>query len=324
MTKRSRRLLGAAAVSAALMGVTGCLDYTIETTLREDGTGARVERMEVTRNSDFDLPAADFRVLTRSRGRGWTPGTRVDSDGDTTWVLERRNDIGRLGEWADPSRGTLILGALPSKADERVGYVRLGDVAFRSSIQVGVTRRSDGTSMVSYRESFLWDQAADALVEFILQSLDRSLRARYSRLTEGERGSVLGFARARIWVAGEEGLFFGENEDEAIARAAEQTAAQAVKIVRVRYPEATADELREMIATIMSLEDGAVERLFVELLPGLNLAFNTKMVFRLTLPGTVGTTNAQHRSGNTLEWEFSPMDNLTKPLEVFAEAVVGG
>lgn len=45
--------------------------------------------------------------------------------------------------------------------------------------------------------------------------------------------------------------------------------------------------------------------------------------FRLTLPGTVSTTNASEREGNTLTWKFSPLDNFTGPVEVFAESVVG-
>lgn len=323
--KRVKRAAGAATIVAALLGGAGCLDYTIETTLAEDGTGVRVERMEVTRNEGFSIPPDDLRALTLSQGRDWTRSVRVDADGDTTWVLERRTDVRRLGEWSDPARRPLVLGALPARADERMGYVRLGDVVFRSSVQVGVTRRSDGTSLVSYRESFLWDQAADALVEFIARSLDGALREGYPRLTEAERGAVVGFARARLWVAGEEGMFVGEDEgDEAVARAVDKTVDHGLKIVRVRYPDTSADELRELLTPAMTLEGEESERLFKETLPGLNLGFNTEVTFRLKLPGTVSTTNAERREGGVLEWEFSPLDNLTEPFEVFAEAVVGG
>lgn len=320
--KSRSRILGTVASAVALLGATGCLDYTIETTLQADGTGVRVERMEVKRNDDFSLPVADFRAVTLSQGRGWTEATRVDADGDTTWVLERRTDLRRLGEWSDPARRPLILGVLPSRADERMGYVRLGDVVFRSSTQVGITRRSDGTSVVSYRESFLWDQAADVIVEFVLAGADKALRDRYPRLTEVERGTVLGFARARLWVAGEEGLFTSENEEEAIARAAETTAEHAEKVVRARYPEVTTEALRELFAAVMALEGEELERLFEDRLPGLNLGFNTQVVFRLTLPGTVTATNGARVEGGVLEWTFSPLDRLTEPVEVFAEAVV--
>jgi hypothetical protein len=315
----------APALVALVLGASGCMDYTIETTLEADGTGVRVERMEITRSDASNLSERDVRALTASsREKEWRTSHRVESDGDTTWVLERRSDVRTLRDWSDPARRTLILGTVPAKAEDRLGYVRLGDVAFRSSIQVGVSRRSDGTSLVSYRESFLWDQAVDAIVEFLVQDLDRALSERYPRLSAGERGSVVGFARARIWVAGEEGLFFGENEAEAVARAAEGTAEQAVKIVRVRYPEASVDELRTLVVERLDMEDEQLGRLFEQTLPGLNLGFNTTVVFRLTLPGAVGATNASSRDGNVLEWQFNPLDNLMAPLEVFAESVVGG
>jgi hypothetical protein len=189
---------------------------------------------------------------------------------------------------------------------------------------VAVAHRSDGTTLVTYRESFLWDQAADALVESLVQDLDGTLAQRYPRLTGAERASILGFARARIWVAGDEGLFTGENESEAIARAADKTAEQAVKIVRVHYPEAKSDTLRQIVADLLDDKDERISRIFEETLPGLNLGLNTSVVFRLTLPGTVSTTNAPERDGNTLSWTFSPLDNLTGPVEVFAESVVGG
>jgi hypothetical protein len=312
------------ALAAVALVAAGCVDYTIETTVRPDGTGVRVERMEVTRNDDYDMAERDFRALTGATGQTWRTSTRVDPGGDTVWVLERRAEVGRLRDWSDPVARALILAVPPERAEERLGYVRLGDVVYRSSVQVGVTRRSDGTSLVSYRERFLWDQAADALVEFIVQDLDRALAERYPRLSEGERGAILGFARARIWLAGDEGLFAGENEEQASAEAAARTAEHAVKIIRARYPGVQAAELRTLLLGLLSLEGEDVDRRFTEALPGVNLGINTEVVFRLTLPGTAGTNNADTRDGNTLEWTFSPLDDLTTPVEVFAEAVVGG
>lgn len=312
------------AIVGALM-LAGCLDYTIDVTVNSDGSGERVERMEVTRNSDFELSPSDFRALTSATPqRGWTPRTRVDEKGDTTWAFERRTAVSDLNSWSDVTRHSLILGTTPAKAETRLGYVRLGDVVFRSSLQVGVSRRSDGTSLVSYREAFIWDHAADAIVEFLVRDLDQILKTRYPRLTDAERGAVLGYARARIWVAGDEGLFFGENEDEAIARAVDHTSRHAVKIIRMRYPEVEIGPLRQVLSDLLNLNDEKAARLFEQTLPGLNLGFNTSVLFRLTLPGRITTTNTANRDGNTLEWKFSPLDDLTGPVEVFAEAVIGG
>jgi hypothetical protein len=319
----TRRILRTTALAALLLGPAACLDYTIETTVNPDGSGVRVERMEVTRNDDAGITGDELRALTLATPeRGWT--SRVDEDGDTTWVFERTRTLRDLGAWSAATGDPLILGTIPAKAETRLGYVRLGDVQFRSSIQVGVSRRSDGTSLVSYREAFVWDHAADALVEFTLRDLDGILKSRYARLTDAERGSIVGYARARIWVAGDEGLFFGENEEEAIARAVESTAEHAVKVMRVRYPDADTDVVRQVMSDLLELDDDQTERLFLEALPGLNLGFNTSVVFRLTLPGRVTSSNADGRDGNVLEWKFSPLDDLMGPVEVFAESIIGG
>lgn len=312
-------------VATLALGSLGCVDYTIDTTVNPDGTGVRLERVEVTRQDEVPVSGTDFRALMfTTERRGWTTETDVDEDGDTTWVFERRTDVRDLAAWSDPDRGVRIAGVTPSQARTRIGYVELGDVLFRNSVQLGTGRRSDGTASYSYREAFLWDNGADVIVEFVLRDLDRALRTRYPRLSEAERGAIVGFARARIWVAGGEGLFFGENEDEAIERAAQKTAEHGVKLVRVRYPDADADFLRDTMAGLLAMEDGQAEQLFEETLPGLSLAFNTSMVVRLTLPGRVTSTNADRRDGDTLEWEFSPLDALAAPIELFAESVLGG
>lgn len=315
---------GAAALFLS-MGMAGCLDYTFETSVRADGSGVRVERMEFTRNDDLEMSADEVRALTLAApNKGWRTSARVDEDGDTVWVAERTRPVQSLSGWADLTRDPLILGTTPGQADQRLGYVRLGDVAFRSSVQVGVSRQSDGTSRVTYRESFLWDQAADVVVEFMIRNLDRFLQERYSRLTEGDRSSVVGYARARVRVAGEEGLFAGENEEEALEAAVDGIAQNALKIVRVRYADVDAQALRTEVAGVLTLDDEQAERLFQETLPGLNLGFNTNVVFRLTMPGRVTVTNAHRQDGNTLEWEFSPLDELAGAVEVFAEAELGG
>lgn len=313
------------ALAVLALGLAGCMDYTFETTLEPDGSGVRVERMEVTRHDDLPLSEAEFRALTGATpDEGWGVTTRVDEDGDTTWVFERRREIHALAGWSDPSSRTLIVGTTPDRAGHRLGYVRLGDVAFRSSIQVGVARQSDGTTLITYRERFFWDHVTDVVVEFMLRDLEGALETRYPDLTASERAAIMGFARACLWTAGEEGLFFGENEEEAVARAVERIATHALKFVHTRHARADGDELRALLTDLLAVQNEEAERLFAQTLPGLNLGFNTSMVFRLTLPGRITTTNTARRDGNTLEWRFSPLDDITSPIEVFAEAVVSG
>jgi hypothetical protein len=57
-------------------------------------------------------------------------------------------------------------------------------------------------------------------------------------------------------------------------------------------------------------------------LPGVELAGNTEIVFRLNMPGRVTDSNAHEREGGTLIWKFSPGDAVTAPVEIFAESVM--
>jgi hypothetical protein len=310
-------------VAATVIATSGCLDYTIDTTVRADGSGVRSERMEVTRNDDFDLPPEALLTLTRSGAtEGWRPSMEIQADGDTTWIQERQRSFGSPSSWAATGESVVLLGALPERADDRLGLVRLGDVRLRSAIQVRSARGSDGSTSISYRESFVWDDAAAVMVEFLIRDVDHSLRERYPRVPELERGGILGFARARVRDAGEAGLFFDENTADLVARAVDDISTHALRVIRVYHEDARQATIAEIFSEAFSFDDEDSSRLFTELLPGLNLAFNTSVVFRLTMPGSVTTTNAGTRDGSVLEWEFSPLDDLRGPIEIYAESVI--
>lgn len=311
-------------VAAALTAVAsaGCLDYTIETTLEPDGSGTRAELMEIEENDDFTLSEAEFLTLAfAGPEHGWRPEVVVDAGGDTTARrLHRRTEIGTLSGWTRSDRSIRIAGALPAMADTRIGYVRLGDVEFRNELRVGAGRRSDGTRSTTYRERFYWSNGPDAAIELVLEGLDRRLTDAYPDLTETDRASITGFARARMWLAHEEGLLADPNDERTRAMIVPSTTLHALKIVRTRYPQATAEAVRDVATAPLVGEDEESSREFSELLPGLELAFNTNLVVRVTMPGRVTATNAERRDGNVLEWEFSPLDAFT-PIELFAESL---
>jgi len=310
-------------VAATVIATSGCLDYTIDTTLRADGSGVRSERMEVTRNDDFDLSPEALITLTRSgASHGWRPSMEIHADGDTTWIQERQRGFDSPSSWAETAESVVLLGALPERAADRLGLVRLGDVKLRSAIQVRRAGGSDGSISISYRESFVWDDAAAAMVEFLVRDVDSSLRQRYPSVPELERGGILGFARARVRDAGEAGLFFDENTDDLVARAVDDISSHALRVIGFYHADARQETIADIFFEAFSFDEEDTGRLFTELLPGLNLAFNTSVVFRLTMPGSVTTTNAGTRDGSVLEWEFSPLDDLRGPIEIYAESVI--
>jgi hypothetical protein len=315
--------LKALALCLPALGLMGCTDFTIETTVNPDGSGLREERIEVSENDDVEASPSEFLVVMHTtEEEGWGHGVEVQPDGDTVQVFQRRIPVGDLASWSRLSGRFKIDGTTPENADRRLGYVKMGDVRLRNVLRVGRGEVSDGSMTFSYRETFSWEQAVDALVEFFMSEVDGALRARYPRLSEGERGQIVGFARARYWLVVEEGLLADDSdEDQLLSDVARRTAEQAVKIVRVRYPGEREGALEDLLREI--LQDDERFLVLVDEMPGLDLAFNAKVVFRLDLPGTVTNSNAHKRDGTTLVWEFGPADALETPVEIYAESVVG-
>jgi hypothetical protein len=319
------------------MALGGCVEYGIETTLMADGSGRREVSIEVSETEDLEemgLTVEEFRTLmTIPHGQSWA---RVDmeADDDDAHVFRRERRIPDLGAWSELNGDVHILGALPAQAAAKVGYVTVGDVRFLNRVLVGTTRQSDGNASFSYRETFYWQQGLDALLETALSQLDGILRASYPNLSAQEQGEILGFARARLWAAVEEGVLdsSGEEEKRLWTRAVDLTAEQAIKIVRQRHPRAQAAVLaRQLLHGMGILSDEAesdaeeeFEERLVATFPGFTLGINSSITFRLNMPGRVTSSNAHDEDGSTLVWEFSPADALTAPIVLVAESVVGG
>jgi len=328
----------AALLILPMVSLGGCIDYTIDTTLQEDGSGLRDVRIEVTDAEDLEdleLTTQDLmNLMFVSEGQGWAHATEVQEGGDTSHIFRRESRVTDLNSWSDLNDDIHIAGALPSRSASTVGYVTLGDVNFRNRVLVGTSRQSDGSASFSYRETFSWENAVDALLEIIVEEFDRTLQDSYPDLGDQELGEILGFARARLWVAVEEGVLdaSGDEEDRLWERAIDRTADQTIEIVRKRYPTASKETLKGELESGLGIfsdnfpgdTEGELEDRILETLPGLGLAINSAISFRLTMPGRVTNTNAHEQDGNTLEWEFAPTDALTAPIVILAESVVGG
>lgn len=309
-----------------LIWVGGCVEYTIETTLEADGGGVRDERMVVGENENVDVSPSDFGDLMFVKdGYGWTHSTELDDDGDTLNVFQRHTEVKDLASWSDLSDGVRIAGATKADAGLRIGYVSLADVGFRNGVRVESGRESDGSVSYVYRETFYWENAADVIVEFLMGDFDRTLKAKYPELSDQHRGEIVGFARARLWVAVDDGIFGASDEEEKglLETAIARTTEQAIKIVRLRYSGADEEFMANVLNQLYEGEDGRLETFLDERVPGLNLAFNTQIVFRLNMPGRITNSNAHKRDGNTLVWEFGPVDAIASPIEILAESVVG-
>ena len=300
-----------------------CVEYEIETTLNDDGSGVRVERIEAVEDGDWEVSPEDFvDLMAVQPERGWTQSTEVDSDGDTIYVFERQTEVGGLTSWSDLSDRVRIHGSTPARGGSNVGYVRLNTVRFGNTVRVEMGRVSDGSASFTYRETFYWDNVIDALVETFVESTDRNLARRYPDLSGRERGELTGFVRAQLWGALDEGLLEadGDWEEDLRAGVVNRTTDHALKIVRVSYPGAEEEPIRRMLTDLFEDDSQVVQTFLDEVIPGLTLSINTSIQFRLNMPGRVTDSNAHETDGNTLIWEFSPSDAIQTPIEIFAES----
>jgi hypothetical protein len=324
-------LLRTVVFSLTPIALMGCVEYTVDTTLNPDGSGTRIVSVRSDNPEDlqdYDLSTGEFiELLHLSEATGWAHETHVDS-GDTAHVFLRDRQVLELSDWSRLSGDVRISGALPSKARERLGYVTLGDVEFRNRVLVGASERSDGSRSFSYMETFSWQDAVDALLEVVVLEMDGRLLEAFPGIQAQDRGEILGLARASLWEAVEDGVLdtetSGDAEDQLWARATEKTAAQAIRVIQKEHP----DVGRETLAAAINIFQGEPEEAFIErfvrLLPGMNLAINSEISFRVTMPGRVTSSNAHDREGNTLVWEFTPADALTAPVVLTAESIIGG
>ena len=315
-------------LAIATLGLGGCIEYTVETTLNADGSGLRREKMVVADadNPGYEISIDEFEQVTGviAGARGWAHGVEVNGE-DTTEVFNRETRVRKLAGWEDLTRSLHFAGATTVNMDTRVGYVKLGDVHFWNTVKVETGRVGDATSY-TYREIFEWENALDALVEYMMGLVETKVLAEYPDLPDEAVAEIVGTARGQVWAAIDQGLFEfgGEEEERMIQSVVDRTAIQATRIVRQSYPDAGEEFFRDMLTEIYDDEADKLGDFIDDKLHGFNVAGSTEIHFRLRMPGRIITSNAAERDGGTLIWKFSPMDALVDPVEVFAESVVGG
>jgi len=309
--------------------LSGCIEYTLDTTLLPDGSGKREIQVEVTDaedNQDLELSERDFRTLMGvAQSDGWSHETELDSSGDTSHVFSKQETIGDLAAWSRLNNTIRVLGALPGRSSVSLGYLTLGQVRFSNQVLVGMSRKSDGSAAFEYAETFQWEKGVEAILEVMVERVEAALANEYPNLGERESGMIMGMARARFQEAVEDGVFDDDDQwDSLWGLAIQRTAAQALPIVREAYSQELEEGLRKKIDIFSGDLEEELDAAFTETLPGLNLSFSSQITFRLTMPGEVTSTNAHERDGNTLVWDFSPGDALTSPVVLVAESVLSG
>ncbi len=323
---KTNRWLHLAALALPVLWLGGCIEYTIDTTMNADGSGTRNEEMVVEESEEagIDVTYSEFgELMSVTEDDGWTHREEV-REGDTVHVFRRETVVSGLASWAEKSDGVRIAGAVGADAASNVGHIRLGEVQFRNAIQAETGRAGEYTTY-SYRERFYWEGLPDVLVEYFAQTFADAMDASYPDLTSGQRGEVLGLIKGGLWSAIDRGLLEAgdEEEEELLSAFVERTAPQAARIVRRAYPDADDGSFEILLREHYDDEDDELGDFIERRLPGVELAIYSEIVFRLSMPGRITTSNAHDRDGATLIWKFGPGDAATTPVVIFAESVIG-
>lgn len=302
----------------------GCIEYRIETELNADGSGTRSETVEVDENQGEERKVGDrqfVELMNVSEGDGWTYTVRRKGD-DSVHVFRREARIDRLAGWDERTRSVHIAGTTPAHSGSRVGYVRLGDVHFWNDVSVEMNRSTDGTTY-TYRETFYWVDALDALIEFLMGELRREVQSRYPGLSSDQTAEIVGLARGQIWAALDGGLLEsdGPDSEELLESVIDRTASVAARIAR-QVPAADEEYFRTLLEDLLNDEDDRLGDFLGEKLPGFDLG--PGFTFRLKMPGRVVSSNADERDGEALVWKFNAGDAMAVPVTLVAESVVSG
>ena len=314
-----------AALAIASLGLGGCIEYRIETTLHADGSGVRQEKMlveEMEDEADNDRFRSIFGYLMFiTEDFRWDHRQEVQ-DGDTLQVFVRETPISAIDSWVDLT-GTVHIAGAALGSSASIGGIAMSDVHFWNRVRVETGRVGNGTSF-TYRETFYWENLAEVLIEYLAEAFTEGVLTEYPDLSPTQQNDLKSAVRGSAWFAVGQGVFeaSGDEEDELISAMANRAANRAVQIVEQRYSNVREEFFEGLVERIYEDDDDRFEDYVLGELPGVELAINSEIVFQLTMPGRITASNAHDRDRNTLIWEFAPGDALTGPLEIVAESVV--
>lgn len=304
-----------------------CIDYTVETTVRTDGSGRRTEEMVVDEDADedFTITPDQFRALMHISERdGWSH-TRETRDNEKQHVFRRETAIAGLADWTKLDGRIRISGATPQGGDDRHAVVE-----FRNSVSLESGEDAGGHTY-TFVETFYFAGLANAVLDHQVRRFSEGVESRFPGLDGATRSGLAGLARGGFAAAAEYGLYEKDEDERAeeFSGLVARLAGQAAGMLRGRKQDqrmAAADapmtpeeaSFEELLRSIMI--DGSDDDLaFLESeLPGARLAGNVALSLRLDLPGEVIESNAEKTDDGTLIWELSPWDAITSPVEVYA------
>lgn len=323
--KRAVGWVSLRAIGCGVLALSGCVEYSSDTTVRADGSGIRREELRVYR-ADRDPADSILRRLfgelaSVTAASRWIHGAILE-DGDTVHRFRRETGIEAVRDWTRLSNTVRIAGATVQNAPALVGTVRLGDVQFRNDVLVEVEPIGRGRAF-TYRETYAWENLTQVLVEYLAGAYVKSVTDAHPSLSQGQRSALLSQVTGSVWLAVGQGLFdaTGGAAETVVASLARTVARQTLRAIGAEARTGARQTFATLLRDIYDDEDAFEQEVLMQL-PGARLAFRYEMEVRVKMPGVVTATNAHRRDGDTLVWEFTPGDALTAPVELVAQSVV--
>ena len=295
----------------------GCKKYDVDVKVMPDGSGSRhVELTTASVAQGGTEPAyEEFVELFNLRDKtGWTVDKRrverdnAGNDRHQGYIFTLERNAKELADWREMSGDINIRGALPGG--------EFHDVRFHNAIDLEMGRGTAARSF-TYRETFTWDSLKEELVDFLATYFQDTLAIEYPELEEAELAEIKGLMAGYLSI----GFYAIEEKGELDSEEAARSLVPIVTdVIRGKYPEAEQAKLYEITEAVLSDEANRFERWAAEKMPGVELAFFTEIVLRVTMPGRIVESNADEVREQTAAWKLDIMKAINRPIEVFVRS----
>lgn len=302
-------------ISAGLLVLsTGCKQYSIDVTINEDGSGARLVELSTSTigEDDLEMSLDEFlRLFNLDEKHGWKMRREAkEGEQHEKYIFTLDRTAKHISSWQAMSgdfnvRGTLEKGPLE-------------DISFHNEIEV---ERSDGNT-ITYRETLAWNKLKESVVDMSAAFFSETLAQEYPFLSKHDLDMIKNFLAGIITI-----VWYAEEvaEDKITDEICSQAAGDYIAyLIKEKHPDKDLSGLAETIDRIINDEgEEYLDRILQEKLPGVYLAGHTAIALKVTMPGEIIDSNANKVEGNTAIWEFDLMlAPLNHPIEIHVRSKI--
>jgi hypothetical protein len=306
--KRSR--LGYVAVAWLLiLALGGCNEYRVETTVRDDGGGARkmVFVMDPGQDELAEIDEEDYALMF---GIGPNSKWKMQTPDDKKKSFKFESEIAGVDDWSKLDGSISVRGTL-----EKNDYA---GVFFTNSVSLETGSTPAGSSY-TYREGFRWTGLIEAAVDFQADAYARRMKEDFPHLDDEAIAELRGVMAGHLLV-GVRFLDIWNDGDEELPRIAHSAGKAAEAIVRKAGRKVAIEHVYELARIYVGDEDSVLEGFLEKNLPGAVFASLTDVKIRLVMPGKVVETNGRIMDDGAVEWKMDLLEALGNEIVFHARS----